>query len=63
MERRYGMKKKIDWDVVLYVSLMIIIALAIIVCVVLKIWVICEYGDMPITEVPSWAIPWLTNGR
>ena len=63
MERRYGMKKKIDWDVVLYASLMIIIALAIIVCVVLKIWVICEYGDMPITEVPSWAIPWLTNGR
>ena len=63
MERRYGMKKKIDWDVVLYVYLMIIIALAIIVCVVLKIWVICEYGDMPITEVPSWAIPWLTNGR
>lgn len=57
------MKKKIDWDVVLYVSFMIFVAIAIIVCVVLKIWVIVEYGDMPITEVPSWAIPWLTNGR
>ena len=56
------MKKKIDWDVVLYVSFVIFVVLAIIVCVVLKIWVICEYGDMPITEVPSWAIPWLTNG-
>lgn len=54
-------KKKIDWDVVLYVSFIIFVALAIIVCVVLKIWVIVEYGDMPITEVPSWAIPWLTN--
>lgn len=55
-------KKKIDWDVVLYVSFMIFVALAIIVCIVLKIWVICKYGDMPITEVPSWAIPWLTSG-
>ena len=55
--------KKIDWDVVLYVSFIIFVAIAIIVCVVLKIWVIVEYGDMPITEVPSWAIPWLTNGR
>ena len=56
-------KNKIDWDVVLYVSFMIFVALAIIVCVVLKIWVIVEYGDMPITEVPSWAIPWLSIGR
>ena len=55
-------KKKIDWDVVLYISLMVIILIAVIVCIVLKIWVLIEYGDMPITEVPSWAIPWLTNG-
>ena len=52
-------KKKIDWDFVLYISLIVIILLAVIVCVVLKIWVLIEYGDMPITEVPSWAIPWL----
>ena len=56
-------KKKIDWDVVLYISLCVIALIAVIVCVVLKIWVLIEYGDMPITEVPSWAIPWLTNGR
>ena len=56
-------KKKIDWDVVLYTSLCVIALIAVIVCIVLKIWVLIEYGDMPITEVPSWAIPWLTNGR
>ena len=56
-------KKKIDWDVVLYISLCVIALIAVIVCIVLKIWVLIEYGDMPITEVPSWAIPWLTNGR
>ena len=56
-------KKKIDWDVVLYISLCVLVLIAVIVCIVLKIWVLIEYGDMPITEVPSWAIPWLTNGR
>ena len=56
-------KKKIDWDVVLYISLYVMALIAVIVCIVLKIWVLIEYGDMPITEVPSWAIPWLTNGR
>ena len=55
-------KKKIDWDVVLYISFMVIVLIAVIVCIVLKIWTVIEYGDMPITEVPSWAIPWLTNG-
>lgn len=56
-------KNKIDWDVVLYISFMVLFLLAIIVCIVIKIWVLVEYGDIPITEVPSWAIPWLTNGR
>lgn len=56
-------KKKINWDIVLYTSLCVIALIAVIVCIVLKIWVLIEYGDMPITEVPSWAIPWLTNGR
>ena len=56
-------KKKIDWDVVLYIGFIVLFIIAIIVCIVLKIWVLKEYGDMPITEVPSWAIPWLTNGR
>lgn len=56
-------KKKIDWGVVLYTLLIVIFLIVFIVCIVLKIWVLIEYGDMPITEVPSWAIPWLTNVR
>lgn len=56
------MKNKPDWDVILYFSFTVIIAVAMIVCIILKIWVIMEYGDMPISEVPSWTIPWLTNG-
>lgn len=55
-------KKKIDWGVVIYTLLIVIFLIVFIVCIVLKIWVLIEYGDMPITEVPSWAIPWLTNG-
>lgn len=56
------MKKKPDWDVVLYVAFIIGFCLLIITAIILKFWVIVEYGDMPITEVPSWAVPWLTNG-
>ena len=56
------MKNKLDWDLILGCILIVICVVAVIVCIILKIWVICEYGDMPITEVPSWAIPWLTNG-
>ena len=52
-------KKKIDWNVVLYISLNVIMFTLIIVCIVLKILVLVKYGEMPITEVPSWAIPWL----
>ena len=57
------MKKKIDWKLILYIFMIVICIIAIAVCAFLKIWVFVEYGDMPITEVPSWAIPWLTNGR
>ena len=52
-------KKKIDWGDILYISLIVMFLIVFIVCIVLKIWVLIEYGDMPITEVPSWAIPWL----
>ena len=43
----------------LYVVEIIAILAVLATIVFLKIWVIVEYGDMPITEVPSWAIPWL----
>lgn len=54
-------KKKIDWELVSVITFLVIFAIVMIIVVVLKIWVNMEYGDMPITEVPSWAIPWLTN--
>lgn len=55
-------KKKIDWQLVGTIAFLIAFLLIMAVVVFLKVWVICEYGDMPITEVPSWAIPWLTGG-
>ena len=53
--------KKIDWGLVGWVAFIAVFALIMIICIVIKIWVFFEYGDMPITEVPTWAIPWLTN--
>lgn len=55
-------KKKIDWQLVRVIAFLIIFAVIMAIVVILKVWVICEYGDMPITEVPAWAIPWLTGG-
>ena len=59
------MKKPTKDDIVFGLQVAgIIVLIAIIgLCAFLKIWVYMEYGDMPITEVPTWAIPWLTNGR
>ena len=53
-------KKKIDWGMVSIIAFLVIFVIVMIIVVVLRIWVYMEYGDMPITEVPSWAIPWLT---
>ncbi len=55
-------KKKIDWQLVGVIAFLIIFAVIMVIAVILKVWVLCEYGDMPITEVPAWAIPWLTGG-
>jgi hypothetical protein len=46
-----------------YIALIIIGIIALIVLCILKVWVNVNYGDMPITEVPSWAIPWLSGGE
>ena len=61
--------KKIDFEHIFqrisdgfYIALIIIGIIALIALCILKVWVITEYGDMPITEVPSWAIPWLGGG-
>lgn len=55
--------KKIDWELVGGIALIIILIVILIVCIAIRIWVFSEYGDMPITEVPAWAIPWLGVGR
>ena len=61
--------KKIDFEDIFqriadgfYIALIIIGIIALIVLCILKVWVITEYGDLPITEVPSWVIPWLGGG-
>ena len=61
--------KKIDFEDIFqriadgfYIALIIIGIIALILLCILKVWVITEYGDLPITEVPSWAIPWLGGG-
>lgn len=53
--------KKIDWQLVGTIAFIVVTILILIIVMVLKVWVICEYADTPISEVPSWAIPWLTN--
>ena len=55
--------KKINWTEVLMVLCVVLFLIFVCLCTFIKIWVIVEYGGMPITEVPSWAIPWLTGGR
>ena len=56
-------KNKLDWKSILLIILYIIIIIAVIAVigffVFLRIWVYMEYGDVPISEVPSWAIPYL----
>lgn len=53
-------KNKLDWKSILLIILYIIIIIAVIgFFVFLRIWVYMEYGDVPISEVPSWAIPYL----
>lgn len=56
------MKKKINWQLALYIALIAIGLTVIILYIAIKIWVIMEYGDLPISEVPTWAIPWIMNG-
>ena len=44
-------------------TIIIILALvALVVCMIIKFYVIYEYADTPIAEVPAWAWWWL-GGR
>ena len=57
------MKNKPDWENILQILIVITFVTILGVMFFLKVWVVINYGDMPITEVPSWAIPWITDGR
>ena len=50
--------KDIGILVVYFLPLLLVIAY-----IVVWIYVHIEFGDMPITEVPSWTIPFLTGGK
>ena len=54
-------KKKIDWELVIYIAIIAIGLIGIIAYVVIKVWVIMEYGGLPISEVPAWAVPWIMD--
>ena len=56
------MKNKFSWEDVLKILIVITFVTILGLMVFLKVWVVINYGDMPITEVPSWTIPWLSNG-
>lgn len=51
--------KKIDFD-----KLIIILAIILlVVCMIIKFYVIYEYADTPISEVPAWAWWWLGGSK
>lgn len=54
--------EKINWSVFLYCFMSLLPIVIVVVYIVLRIIVLCKYGGMPITEVPSWTIPFLTGG-
>lgn len=56
------MKNRFDWGNVLWILIVIAFVAILGLMIFLKVWIVINYGDMPITEVPSWVIPWLTNG-
>lgn len=37
--------------------------LLVVAYIIARIYIYVEFGNMPITEVPSWAIPFLTGGK
>ena len=43
----------------IYIAGIVMLIILMVVCAVIKVWATVKYGDLPITEVPSWVIPWL----
>ena len=47
----------------LLIVLVAIIAIVGIACIATSIYCFITYGNLPITEVPSWALPFIFGGR
>lgn len=54
---------KPNWEKLLQILIIITFVAILGLMVFLKVWVIVNYGDMPISDVPSWAIPWIMGGE
>ena len=54
--KKIDKNKIMDWLRIIFCILALIVF---ILCIVIKFWVIYEYNDTPISEVPTWAWFWL----
>lgn len=48
--------KVVDWLRIIFCILALIVF---VLCIVIKFWVIYEYANTPVSEVPAWAWFWL----
>lgn len=48
-----------DFQDILYIIILIIAGLLIIGSIAASIYCFVNYGNLPITEVPSWALPFM----
>ena len=51
-------KIKDNWDKIFTIGIFSVV----IIILLLRIIVISKYGNLPISEVPAWAIPFFTGG-
>lgn len=59
LKKKINKYEVLDWLRIIFCIVILIVA---VVCIVIKFWVIYEYADTPISEVPTWAWFWLQNG-
>lgn len=48
-----------DIELFFYRAFIILMIIFILTCMIIKTWVIMEYSNTPISEVPTWAWLWL----
>lgn len=55
------MKKKRNKNNILVALILVMVWVIIIASLAVTLYVFIKYGSMPITEVPSWAIPFMIS--